>query len=221
MVTPSAAHLDAVALPRHPVLGFDLDLTLLDMRAGTARALHRVNSVLGEHIDVSAAVADLGPPFREQLRQWVPDEGRLRQVMLTFSRAFLEEGVGCVTPLPGARSALEALARLGGRAVVITGRSPRTAQACLSRCGLTSSALVGGVTGLGKVGAMRSYELAAYLGDHPLDMLAASAVPLPAIGVASGSHPRQALLDAGATAVADSMDEVTGWLESTAEVAGP
>jgi phosphoglycolate phosphatase len=211
-----ADRLQAIALPGRPVLGFDLDLTLLDLRQATACALDMVNARLGEHVDVEAVVADLGPPFREQLRQWIPDERRLRAALSQFRRAFLDQGLPYVTALPGARQAVDAAGLLGGYAVVITGRRADTASACLSRCGITAAALVGGVTGLGKVDAMRRHRIDAYIGDHPLDMQAACAAPVPGIGVTTGSHAGPALLAAGAGAVASSLDEVTGWVRSAA-----
>jgi phosphoglycolate phosphatase len=211
-----AGRLQAIALPGRPVLGFDLDLTLLDLREATACALDAVNARLGEHVDIEAVVTDLGPPFVEQLRQWIPDERRLRPALLVFRRAFLDYGLAHVTALPGAREAVAAAGRLGGYAVIITGRRADTASACLSRCGITAAVLVGGVTGLGKVDAMRRHRIDAYIGDHPLDMQAARAAPVPGIGITTGSHTGSALLAAGAVAVASSLDEVTGWVRGTA-----
>jgi phosphoglycolate phosphatase len=215
-LAPPAGRLRAVPLSGRPVLGFDLDLTLLDLRTATARALSTVNARLGERVDVDAVVADLGPPFRAQLRQWIPDERRLQAAMALFRRAFLDEGLAHVTALPGASQAISAVHRLGGYPVVITGRRADTAGACMSRCGIAVTALVGGVTGLGKVDAMRGHRIDAYVGDHPLDMQAACHAPVPGIGVTTGSHSERALRDAGATAVVASLDEVVGWLEAAA-----
>jgi phosphoglycolate phosphatase len=208
--------LSGVGRPERPVLGFDLDLTLLDLRAATACALSEVNARLGEQVDVAAIVADLGPPFREQLRQWIPGEPRLRAAMRLFRRAFLSEGLSHVVMLPGAQQALAAVARLGGTSVVITGRRADTAAACLARCGIAGPAVIGGVTGLEKVDAMRRHRIDAYVGDHPLDMQAARSAPVPGIGITTGSHAGPVLLEAGATAVIDSLAELTGWLSGRA-----
>lgn len=208
--------LHAVALSRRPVLGFDLDLTLLDLRAATARALDAVNTRLGERIDVDVVVADLGPPFREQLGRWIPDERRLSAALSMFRRSFLDDGLAHVTAMPGAAQAMAAVERLGGYAVVITGRRADTAEACMRRCGIAASALVGGVTGLGKVDAMRRHQIDAYIGDHPLDMQAARTVPVAAIGITTGSHSERSLLDAGASAVIGSLAEIAGWLDGAA-----
>jgi phosphoglycolate phosphatase len=211
---PRLAVVRAIAAAHRPVLGFDLDLTLLDLRKATSLALEAVNDRLREHIDVDAVVADLGPPFRSQLSQWIPDERRLRAALSLFRRVFLDEGLALVTPLPGARQAISAVAGLDGYAVVITGRRADTASACLSQCGFTAAALVGGVTGLEKVDAMRSHRIAAYIGDHPLDMQAACSAAVPGIGVTTGAHSGKALLDAGAVAVIRSLDEVVLWCQA-------
>jgi phosphoglycolate phosphatase len=205
-----------IAAADRPVLGFDLDMTLLDLRKATACALGAVNDRLGEHVNVDAVVADLGPPFRAQLGQWIPDERRLRAALSVFRRVFMDQGLALVTPLPGARQAVSALVRLGGYAVVITGRRADTASACMSRCGIAVAALVGGVTGLEKVAAMRKHRIDAYIGDHPLDMQAACGATVPGIGVTTGAHSGKALLDAGAVAVISTLEDVVLWCEAAA-----
>jgi phosphoglycolate phosphatase len=52
------------------VVGFDLDLTLLDSRAGIRAALDALSAETGVRIDSAAAVTRLGPPLQEELARW-------------------------------------------------------------------------------------------------------------------------------------------------------
>jgi phosphoglycolate phosphatase len=68
--------------------------------------------------------------------------------------------------------------------------------------------VVGEVTGLQKSLPMLEHQVEVYVGDHPLDMEGARSARVPGIGVATGAHSRQQLLDAGATWAADSLTEI-------------
>lgn len=85
------------SLPRPPVIGFDLDLMLIDTREATAHALRTVNKELGERIDVDAFVSRLGPPIRGELRQWVP-EARLDAAIAAFRATFTSRACATCGP---------------------------------------------------------------------------------------------------------------------------
>jgi phosphoglycolate phosphatase len=190
-----------------PVVGFDLDLTLIDTRVATAHALQAVNQELGEHIDVDAFVARLGPPVRDELRPWVP-ESRLDAAIATFRTTFTSTGLRYLRPCAGAADILHALRRAGGRSVVITSRRPFIAQAALEATGLHAAALVGGLTGTEKASAMTENGVAAYVGDHALDMIGASAARVPGVGVLTGAHNEDELRAAGASLVVPTLTEL-------------
>jgi len=200
-----------ISLPDRPRLGFDLDLTLIDMREATALALHRMNARRSERVDVDAVVNDLGVPFRAQLAQWI-EEDRLDGALRTFVEAFLAEGMALLRPLPGAADVLADLRRTDGYSVVITGRRTRVARACLRRCGLSVGGVAGGVVGLAKAPAIREHHLDAYVGDTGLDMQGARAAAVPGIGVLSGTHTAASLRQAGATTVISSLTELSAWV---------
>lgn len=203
-------HPDREQPPRKgpPTLGFDLDLTLIDMRAATSYALEEVNKRLSANIDIDAVIADLGQPFRKQLAQWI-EAPSVATAMRFFFEAFISGGLDLIVPMPGAPEMLDALAECGGRAVVVTGRRGSTARACLLRCGMPVYAVAGGVTGTEKAPAMRRYGVEAFFGDHPLDMAGARAAGIPGIGVLNGLRSADDLLAAGATAVIPTLEDLT------------
>jgi phosphoglycolate phosphatase-like HAD superfamily hydrolase len=188
-------------------VGFDLDMTLLDTSTATAVALGAVNRRLGTRIDVDACVRAMGAPPREQLARWVPAD-RLDAALRALANAFLTEGLPAVRVLTGALTLLRGLSRGGGRAVVVTTRRTRIAVACLRRCGLPVAEVAGGLSAEGKANALREHRVDCYVGDHPLDMLAAVRAGVPGIGVTTGFHDAAQLSAAGAVAVVAGLAEL-------------
>jgi phosphoglycolate phosphatase len=189
------------------VVGFDLDMTLVDTSAAMAVSLDRVNSDLGLRVDVGACVRALGAPQRDQLARWVP-AGLLDEAMRVLAAAFLAEGLPLARASPGAAQLLTALHEGRGSAVVVTARRARTAAACLRRCGLPVQALAGGLSPAGKSSALRRHQVQCYAGDHPLDMAAAVAAEVAGIGVTTGFHDQAQLAGAGAAIV---LPDLTGF----------
>jgi phosphoglycolate phosphatase len=178
-------------------VGTDLDMTLLDTRDATASALRAVNARCGESIDVDQFLRRLGPPMREELGRWMAPE-RLARALRVFRSSFLTEGLAMLAPLPGAEDLLDAVRRRNGRLVVITSRLPHIARQCLAAAGLTADTVVGSVSGREKAGAMIEHRVEIYIGDHPLDMIGATAAGVPGIGVTTGGHDAADLRGAGA-----------------------
>src|SRR6185437_13871255 len=77
-------------LPRYaePVVGFDLDMTLVDTSAAMMVAVRAVNRELGVAVDVDACVRAMGAPQRQQFSEAVPAE-KLDAAMSVLARAFL------------------------------------------------------------------------------------------------------------------------------------
>jgi phosphoglycolate phosphatase-like HAD superfamily hydrolase len=188
------------------VVGFDLDMTLVDTSAAMALALREVNRQLGTRVDVDSCLRGLGASLREPLAEWVaPDV--MEDAMLLVARTFMLEGLRLVRVLPGAATLLAALRDSGGSAVVVTTRRTSTALACLRRCALPYTTLVGGVGPGGKAAVLREHGVDCYVGDHPLDMAAAIDAAVPGIGVTSGFHDAGTLTLAGASVVLDGLLE--------------
>jgi phosphoglycolate phosphatase len=196
---------------RYSVFGADLDLTLLDTRRATAAALHLMNLRCGERVDIEAFVARLGPPVRQELARWIPED-RLDEAVHVFRTSFVESGVSQITLMPGAADLAAQLRRRGGRLIVITSRIQPIAEVCLASARLVPDAVIGGLTGQEKAAAIARHGVEVYIGDHVLDMEAALAAGVPGIGVTTGCHDAKALEEAGATAVVASLSTVVAAL---------
>ena len=102
-------------------VGFDLDMTLVDTRAGIGRCATRLGEELGVQIDADVVVSRLGPPLETELAHWLPAEqvpaaaDRFRELMAEF-------GAADCSALPGAAAAVDVVRRSGGRVVVVTAK---------------------------------------------------------------------------------------------------
>jgi phosphoglycolate phosphatase len=204
------------------VVGFDLDLTLIDSRPGIAATYRALAARTGVFIDADAAVRRLGPPLEVELGLWFPPE-RITEMAVLFREIYPEYAVTGSPALPGAVEAFSAVRDRGGTVVVITGKYEPNARLHLNHLGLTAEAVVGWAWGADKTSAMRAHGALVYVGDHPADMAAARAVAaegeadgvvVAAVAVATGEHSAAELLAAGADAVLTDLTEFPAWLDA-------
>jgi phosphoglycolate phosphatase len=194
------------------VVGFDLDLTLVDSRPGIAAAYRALSDRTGVYIDADAAVTRLGPPLEVELALWFPAE-QVPAMGDEFRRLYATAAIATSPALPGAREAFAAVRERGGGIVVITGKFEPNARLHLAHLGLVADAVVGWAWAESKITAMTEHGVGVYLGDHPADMAAARAVPATAIGVLTGAHGADELNAAGADAVLADLTDFPQWLE--------
>jgi phosphoglycolate phosphatase len=188
-------------------LGLDLDLTLIDTRDAARVGLKAVNEVFDDRLDIEEMIGRMGPPLRSELARFLPDDDADRAIEV-YRTAFLNEGVSFLQPLPGAQSLFDRSRSMGAFVAVLTARIPSTAFACLDECQLKPDQLIGDVVGSGKAPGIRELQLEAFVGDHPLDMEAASVAGVPGIGVTTGHHTAEELIDAGAEIAVASLPEL-------------
>jgi phosphoglycolate phosphatase len=193
------------------VVGFDLDLTLVDSRPGIAATYRALSTRTGVHIDADAAAGRLGPPLEVELAHWFP-AAQVEAAGHTFRAIYPLHAVASSPALPGAAEAFAAVAGHGGRVVVITGKFEPNAQLHLAHLGLTADAVVGWAWAEGKVAAMRTHDVDIYVGDHPADMAAARDAGAAAVGVRTGGHRPVDLREAGADVVLADLTEFPAWL---------
>lgn len=201
---------DPRSVPRL-VVGFDLDMTLVDSRVGIAHGLQRLADETGRPIDVAGIVARLGPPVHQTIAPWFSAE-ELPAAVERFRRLMIAEGNRMCVALPGAAAALEAVTALGGRTLVVTAKYQPNAVDTLAHAGLRADAVVGDLWAEQKAVALRAAGAQVYVGDHPADVLAARAADAVAVCVPSGGPTRDELHAAGADVVLDSLVDLPAWL---------
>ena len=192
-------------------VGFDLDMTLIDSRPGIGAVWRALSSETGVPIDADAATSRLGPPLADELARWFPPD--LLEVRADRFRA-LYPGLA-IEPTPafaGAHDSLSAVRRLGGRAVVITGKFEPNALLHMTHLGLQVDRVLGWCWGEGKTAALESEGAAIYVGDHLEDMRAATAAGVIGVGVRTGGADPEELRAAGANVVLDELTQFPAWL---------
>ncbi|RLV56543.1 HAD family hydrolase [Aeromicrobium phragmitis] len=191
------------------VIGFDLDMTLVDSRAGIRRVYDELSARTGVTIDSELVVSRLGPPLESELAHWFNPIDVPRAAAL-YRSIYPDLAIERVAALPGARDALAAVAETG-RAVVITAKAEQNARRHVEHLGLAVDDVVGDVWRAQKGEVLRWLGAAAYAGDHVHDMDAARLAGVPGIGVATGPCDRAALEAAGAAVVLTSLGGFRAW----------
>ncbi|MEU8070199.1 HAD hydrolase-like protein [Micromonospora sp. NPDC049151] len=188
------------------MVGFDLDMTLVDSRPGIAAAFRALTARTGVHVDGELAVSRLGPPLRTELAHWFPPE-RVEEAVTLYRELYPAYAITPTVPMPGAEAALRAVHERGGRTMVVTAKIGRLAKLHLDHLGLPVDELAGDVFAEQKAVALREHGATLYVGDHVADMAAARAAGIPGVAVATGPCSADELAEAGAYLVLDDLVE--------------
>ncbi|CAN5298418.1 HAD family hydrolase [soil metagenome] len=194
------------------VVGFDLDMTLIDSRPGIKAVYEALSAETGVLIDTDLVVSRLGPPVEMELRNWFP-ESEVDTRADRYRALYPDIAIAKIQALPGAVAALEAV-RAVGRAIVITAKAGNNAQLHLDHLDLTADTVFGSAWRGGKADVLRAETATIYVGDHVHDMAAAASAGIIGVGVATGPCSREELLGSGAHEVLTSLAEFPAWLET-------
>ncbi|WP_220448304.1 HAD family hydrolase [Nonomuraea diastatica] len=191
-------------------VGFDLDMTLADTRAGIAAVYDELAVRLGVPFDSAAIVKRLGPPLERELANWLPPEAVPAAADL-YRQIYPELGVPVHTAMAGAHDAIEAVRAAGGRVIVVTGKNLRDAIGTVRMLGFPVDEVVGSVFGAEKGSALARFGAAAYVGDHVGDIEAARAGGAVSVTVATGPYTAGELRDHGADVALTDLTDFAAW----------
>jgi phosphoglycolate phosphatase len=194
------------------VIGFDLDMTLLDTRPGIAAALRELTALTGVPIDAELATSRLGPPLRQELACWFPPAS-VDDAVTLYRSLYPDHAITPSIPLPGASAAIAAVRRKGGNVVVITSKLDRLAELHLAHARLDVDAVYGNVFAEEKATVLTAVAATAMVGDHVADMRGGLAAKVHPIGVVTGPCSREDLFTAGAEVVLDDLREFPAVLD--------
>jgi phosphoglycolate phosphatase len=194
------------------VVGFDLDMTLVDSRPGIMATLLLLETETG----ASLATDDmLDALLRRNLDLEFAD--RFDPALAPgwsdrFRELYAVHGVPGTDLLPGARESVAAVREHGGRTLVVTAKYEPNAHRCLEHVGLDVDAVFGWRYADAKGDTLRDERAAIYVGDTPNDVRAAASADAHMVAVTTGPHPEAELRAAGATTVFDSLTQFPEWL---------
>jgi uncharacterized protein len=195
------------------VVGFDLDMTLIDSRPGIGAVWHALAKETGVAVDVDLVTSRLGPPLDEELAEWFPAE-QVPALGDRFRELYPSLAIAPTLALPGAREAVDAVRAHGGRVVVVTAKYEPNARLHLEHLGIEVDEVVGWHWGPAKGEALRERGASIYVGDHLGDVHGARVAGAFSVGVATGPIPADELAAAGADAVLPDLTGFPDWLAS-------
>jgi phosphoglycolate phosphatase len=189
------------------VVGFDLDMTLVDSRRGIAEVYEVLAAETGVAIDAQLAVSRLGPPLETELAEWFP-AADVPAMANRYREIYREYAIERTPALPGAFESIAAVHEAGGQVMVVTSKFEASARLHIEHLGFAVDELVGWVHGDGKRDALVRSGAGWYVGDHVNDMRSARAAAevrpelnMIAVGVPTGPCDADELVAAGADIV--------------------
>lgn len=209
--TASSPHTVPPAAPL--TVGFDLDMTLVDSRAGIAATYRALSAETGVPIDDALVVSRIGPPLEEELAHWFPAD-EVAAAGDRYRALYPDHAIAPSTALPGAREAIAGVRALGGRAIVVTAKYEPNAKLHLAHLGMEPDSVIGWLWAEAKGEALREHGAQVYVGDHVGDVRGARAAGALSVAVATGPCGEQELRAAGADVVLADLTEFPAWLRA-------
>ena len=197
------------------VVGFDLDMTLIDTRPGFAACLTALGEEAGVEFDVAFLVERLGPPLDVMLSPYFPDEGphHVARLVDRFRELYPAIVVPPTLAFGGAHEALAAVRAHGGRTILITGKYEPNARLHVDALGFDVDEVIGEVWGPGKGPVLADHGASVYVGDHVHDVEGALAAGITSVSVLTGGCTEQELVAAGTHVVLPDLTAFPAWLE--------
>ncbi|MCW2795314.1 ATP-dependent sacrificial sulfur transferase LarE [Nocardioides sp.] len=194
------------------VVGFDLDMTLIDTVPGFSAVLEALGAELGVEFPIEDMTAKLGPPLDLLLAEHLPAD-EIAAAGDRFRAIYPEHAITSVAAFAGAHEALAAVRRHGGRTVVVTGKFPDNARLHVEHVGLDVDVLEGWVWGVGKAAVLLREGASVYVGDHIHDVEGALAAGATSVSVLTGGCTREELVAAGTHVVLEDLSQFPAWLD--------
>ncbi len=195
------------------MVGFDLDMTLIDTSVGFGAVLEALGAELDVELPVAELVSRLGPPLDQLLEPHLPAD-RIAAACDRFREIYPDHAITPTPAYPGVPAALAAVRRHGGRVVLVTGKHTPNAQLHVDHLGLDVDVVEGRVWGVGKGEVLRRHGAGIYVGDHVHDVEGALAAGATSVSVLTGGCTRAELERAGTHVVLEDLADFPEWLDA-------
>jgi phosphoglycolate phosphatase len=193
------------------VVGFDLDMTLVDSAAGIAATVQAVLAEKGLLVTAEQVWSLNGVPLEDTMAALAPELDPL-PVTARYRELYPSLGVPRTRLLPGAVEALDAVRAQGGRALIVSTKVEAAVRLVVEQVGLAVDEVAGGLFAEAKGGYLREVGAQIYVGDHPGDVRAARVAGARSVAVATGPHTQEQLRAAGADVVLPDLLSFPDWL---------
>ena len=196
------------------VVGFDVDLTLVDTRERIVSSAVAGFADLGVVVTATQIEPHLGIPLAGKVAALAPDLS-VEEFVDRYRYHYHLPTAARSPAMPGARDAVSAVHDAGDRVVVVSAKVDWMARAAVEEAGLGElvDTVHGSLFGADKAIALRAERAWVYVGDHPADVAAAHAAAAHAVAVGTGAHGCTALVSAGADTVLPDLRAFRPWYE--------
>ncbi len=209
--------LDSVRPMTRLVVGFDLDMTLIDSRPGVIASFDALNHALGTTIDGRAIASHLGPTLESEMAAYFAAD-EIDAVCDRYREIYAELGPPGSSLLAGAAEAVASVRDRGGTTLVITAKFEANAHLCLAHVGIEVDHVIGWRHGPQKGETLLQHGAHVYVGDTVPDIEAAHLAHAHAVGVTTGPVSADELRAAGAQDVMSTLLDFPAWLEAFTRV---
>ncbi len=199
-------------LPMDLVIGFDLDMTLVDSAEGIADSLLKVFANHGAEVHRDDVLATIGLPLDMVFPMWLPDES-YEQLLDEYREHYARFGIPKSRLLPGARDAVDAVHEAGGRVIVISAKKKDFVDRVIEVVQLPVDSTYGYLFAERKGEVLQQEGALVYVGDHEGDIRAARTANALAFVVTTGPMTRAELQQHEPDVIVSSLTEFRPWLE--------
>ena len=195
-----------------PVIGFDLDMTLVDSADAIVECCRYACAQHGVEMDDTWVRSTIGLPLDEVFAVLLPGVPYDEQ-LAHYREHYLTHGLAMQELLPAAREVLESVTSDGWRVMVVSAKKDTHVEKVLEVVGLDGfvDLVVGERFGDQKGESLREAGAEVYVGDHPGDVVGARAAGAVAVAVSTGPTSADDLRDAGADVVLDDLTQFAPW----------
>ncbi len=194
------------------VVGFDLDMTLVDSAEGIADGLMHVFSAHGADVRRDDVLATIGLPLDMVFPMWLPEES-YEQLLDEYRDHYGRFGIPKSKLLPGARDAVDAVHEAGGRVIVISAKKKDFVDKVIDVVQLPVDTTYGYLFAEHKGQVLLEEGASIYVGDHEGDIRAARAAQAMSVIVTTGPMTRAELEAHQPDVMASSLTEFRPWLQ--------
>ena len=204
------------------VVGFDLDMTLVDSSEGIYMTLAAAVRACpgGEQVQIERddVWPYIGVPLEMTVSALAPKTDP-EQVAQAYRERYATIGVPLTTLLPGAEDAFRAVHAVGGQVLVVSAKAEAGVHQVLTAVGLDYDDLrpdlvVGGLFAAAKGSCLRQHGAGVYVGDHSGDMEAARVAGAISVAVTTGPQSAEMLVAAGADVILADLGRFPSWLST-------
>ena len=202
------------------VVGFDLDMTLVNSSEGICHAMSEILQKNGiTSITKDDIYQTIGVPLRDAFALWI-EEDKVDAVVAEYRAAFDELALHRITPLPFAMEALKALQELkeknSVKVLVVSSRQGDSLERILDSQNMTNyfDVIQGGLFGEEKGKFLKEHNAAVYIGDHTGDIMGAKFAGALSIAVTTGPITKEVLEKSKPDHLWNDLSPFPNWLDA-------